>query len=84
MSHNYISIINIPGLEQYLQETLDFIPGSTMFPTLFGDEIFVPSPVIINRILNSDLRQEIIDKRMPEITHTRRAGDPWEKGRGGI
>ena len=38
-----------------------------MFPTLFGDAIFVPSPVITNRILNSDLRQEIMDKRMNSI-----------------
>ena len=55
------------GLEQYLQETLDFIPGTTMFPTVFGDVIFVLSPVITNRILNSDLRQEIMDKRMNSI-----------------
>ena len=67
MSHNDIGIMNMSGLEQYLQETLNFIPGSTMFPTLFGDAIFVPSPVITNRILNSDLTQEIIDKRMNSI-----------------
>ena len=67
ISHNDIGIMNMSGLEQYLQETLDFIPGTTMFPTVFGDAIFVPSPVITNRILNSDLRQEIIDKRMNSI-----------------
>ena len=56
MSHNDIGIVNMSGLEQYLQETLDFVPGNTMFLTLFGDAIFVPSPVVTNRILNSNFR----------------------------
>ena len=67
ISHNDIGIMNMSGLAQYLQQTLDFVPGTDMFPTLFGDGIFIPSPVVTNRILDSDLRQEIMDKRMNSI-----------------
>ena len=53
ISHNDVGVMNMSGLEDHLQEILDFIPGTTSYPTLFGDAIFVPSPVVTNRIQNS-------------------------------
>ena len=55
------------GLKAHLQEILDFIPGTTSYPTLFGDAIFVPSPVVTNHTQNSLQEQTIIDRRMNSI-----------------
>ena len=67
ISHNDVGVMNMSGLEDHLQEILDFIPGTTSYPTLFGDAIFVPSPVVTNRIQNSTQEQTIIDRRMNSI-----------------
>ena len=67
MSHNDIGVLNMSGLEAHLQDILDFIPGTTSYPTLSGDAIFVLSPVVTNRIQNSSQEQTIIDRRINSI-----------------
>ena len=67
ISHNDIGVLNTLGLEAHLQDILDFIPGTTSYPALFGNAIFVPSPVVTNRIQNSSQEQTIIDRRMNSI-----------------
>lgn len=50
-------ILNLSGLEEFLRDTLQsYIVGEAMLlPAVYGDSIYVPSEVIVNRGYNNVL-----------------------------
>ena len=63
MAHNDLGILNLSGLVNYLQEILEWMPGTNMYPALYADGIFTRAPVIVGRELNADDVQRCVDVR---------------------
>lgn len=68
MSHNNIGILNMSGLVDHLQTILHWILGTDLYPTMLGDSIFVPNPVLTRRVgAPEGTLQDIIDRRMKSM-----------------
>ena len=54
LRQNDIGVVNISGLDDYLMDLLQMIPGTQSLPALYGDDIFVQTAVILRSIPNPD------------------------------
>ena len=63
LAHNDTGILNMSGLVDYLQDVLEWIPGTNLYPALYADGIFPRTPVVVGRDMDEDDRQIRIDRR---------------------
>ena len=61
MAHNNTGILS--GLVDYLQDVLEWMPGTNIYPALYAYGIFPGTPVIVGRETDGDDNKIRIDKR---------------------